>query len=372
MEKGKVLSIVWYNVLPAKYGGQHAIASFNQALGKQLELVCLCSSDNQPDTNLSYKLLPLLKPGKRSLFSRDTFSTIRQTIIQEQPNCIIVEHPYLALAVQQLASLSDAKVIVRSHNLEYERFKTIGKWWWPFLYLFEKRAHQKADVSVFITEQDKQKAIFTFGLDPQKCVYFPPIIERIHLGNKQSAQSVIKAKHGIPENHQLLLFAGTLDYLPNAEAVTFIYEQLVPLLAIHHKPYHIIICGRNHYPNFQYLNNFYHPNVTNAGEQLSMEEYYAAADVFINPVQKGGGIQIKNLTALQHHLNIVVYEKILDASVYDVATNKCFVVKEFNPEVFLAQIEDALKNKKPTPETFFTTFGIATNFTNELLPLMHE
>jgi glycosyltransferase involved in cell wall biosynthesis len=372
MEKRKVLSIVWYNVLPAKYGGQHAIASFNQALGKQLELVCLCSSDNQPDTNLSYKLLPLLKPGKKSLFSRDTFSTIRQTIIQEQPNCIIVEHPYLAMAVQYFARLSGATVIVRSHNLEYERFKTLGKWWWQLLYIFEKRVHQKAALSVFITEHDKQKAINTFGLDPKKCVYLPPIIEPIPIGNKQAAQKAIKVKHGIPENHQLLLFAGTLDYLPNAEAVTFIYDQLAPLISKQNIPYHFIICGRNHYPSFQYLNNYHHPNVTNTGEQLSMEEYYAAADVFINPVQKGGGMQIKNLTALQHHLNIVVFEKAFDTSVYDVATNKCFVVKELNPEAFIIQIEQSLKNKMPTPETFFTTFGIATNFTNEFLPRIHE
>jgi len=234
MEKRKVLSIVWYNVLPAKYGGQHAIASFNQALGKELELVCLCSSDNQPDTHLSYKLLPFLKPGKRSLFSLHTFFTIRQTIIQEQPNCIIVEHPYLAMAVQYFAGLSGATVIVRSHNLEYERFKTLGKWWWQLLYVFEKRVHQKAALSVFITEQDKQKAINTFGLDPERCLYLPPIIEPIPIGNKEAAQKAIKAKHGIPENHQLLLFAGTLDYLPNAEAVTFIYEQITPLLDIQH------------------------------------------------------------------------------------------------------------------------------------------
>lgn len=362
MEKGKVLSIVWYNVLPAKYGGQHAIASFNQALGEEVELVCLFSSDNQPDSILSYKLLPLLQPGKRSLISLDTFAIIRKVILQEKPKTIIVEHPYLAIVVQHLARLSDARVIVRSHNLEYERFKTIGKWWWPLLYLFEKRAHQKADVSVFIAEQDMQKAIFTFRLDPEKCLYFPPILEPIHLGNKQAAQNVIKAKHGIPENHQLLLFAGTLDYLPNAEAVTFIYHHLAPLIASRHLPYHIIICGRNHYPNFQYLNNYHHPNVTNAGEQLSMDEYYAAADVFINPVQKGGGMQIKNLTALQHHLNIVVNEKVLDASVYDAARNKCFVVIDCNAEAFLIQIEQALKCEVPTPNSFFEGFAFKPKY----------
>jgi hypothetical protein len=357
MEKRKVLSIVWYNVLPAKYGGQHAIASFNQALGKELELVCLCSSDNQPDNHLTYKLLPLLTPGKRSLFSLGTFLIIRKVILQEKPAYIIVEHPYLAIAVQYFARLSGATVIVRSHNLEYERFKTIGKWWWPLLYLFEKRAHQKADVNIFIAEQDKQKAINTFGLDPEKCVYLPPIIEPIPIGNKQAAQSVIKTKHGIPENHQIVLFAGTLDYLPNAEAVTFIYHHLAPLLVSQHKPYHIIICGRNQFPSFQYINDYRHSKVTNAGEQLTMDVYYAAADVFINPVQKGGGMQIKNLTALQRHLNIVVYENVLDASVYDTARNKCFVVTDCHAEAFLEQIEQALKIDTATPQSFFEGFA---------------
>jgi hypothetical protein len=129
------------------------------------------------------------------------------------------------------------------------------------------------------------------------------------------------------------------------------------LLDSQHKPYHIIICGRNHYPGFQYLNNYHHPNVTNVGEQLSMDEYYAAADVFINPVQKGGGMQIKNLTALQHHLNIVVCEKVLDASVYDTARNKCFVVTDCHAEAFLIQIEQGLKNDTATPNSFFEGFA---------------
>lgn len=40
----KILSIVWYKVLPPVFGGQKGIAGFNKHLAKHHPLVCLCSS----------------------------------------------------------------------------------------------------------------------------------------------------------------------------------------------------------------------------------------------------------------------------------------------------------------------------------------
>jgi hypothetical protein len=51
-----------------------------------------------------------------------------------------------------------------------------------------------------------------------------------------------------------------------------------------------------------------------------------------------------------------VIEKVLDAAVYKTAKEKCFIVKGLNPEAFLIQIEQALKNETPTPQSFFEGF----------------
>ncbi|MBK9571155.1 MAG: hypothetical protein IPO53_15415 [Chitinophagaceae bacterium] len=56
------------------------------------------------------------------------------------------------------------KVIIHTHNIEYQRFRSLGKWWWPLLKRYEKWSFQKADGLFFITPEDKNFAITKWGL----------------------------------------------------------------------------------------------------------------------------------------------------------------------------------------------------------------
>jgi hypothetical protein len=55
----KILSVVWYKVFPAKYGGQKGIVLFTQYLAQFHEVVLLCSKNNLAE-DLPFKIRPEL------------------------------------------------------------------------------------------------------------------------------------------------------------------------------------------------------------------------------------------------------------------------------------------------------------------------
>ena len=90
----RVLSIAWYKILPAKYGGQKGIALFNQELAKHFPLVCLCSENNEPSNQLHYKVIPALPVNKGQFLSPATWKRVEQIANSENATHIILEHPY--------------------------------------------------------------------------------------------------------------------------------------------------------------------------------------------------------------------------------------------------------------------------------------
>jgi polysaccharide biosynthesis protein PslH len=348
----RILSIVWYKILPAQFGGQKGIANFNQALGKLYPLTCLCSADNVTGEDLSYKVLPELPIGKQQFFKAISYKKIIEVAKKEKPTHILLEHPYHGIAAAKAAKATGAKIIVHSHNIESERYRQLGKWWWRLLYRYEKKVHQRADLSLFKTEKELQYAITHFQLSPKKCIVLPYGVDRPEV------------KHKIPSANKILLFAGTLDYEPNAKAVENIYKEIAPRLE---KDITIIICGRNKIPGFEYLNKLSHPSVINAGEVNDINSYFEKADLFINPVQTGGGVQTKNIDALSFDLNVVCFDNMLSGLDFKVCGDKVYPSNNWND--FNENINRALAAPKaPTPAAFFEYYSFDKQVTSLPLP----
>jgi glycosyltransferase involved in cell wall biosynthesis len=198
-------------------------------------------------------------------------------------------------------------LIVHSHNIEYKRFRQMGKWWWPMLYLLEKFTHSKADLNLFKTPEDLAIAVDQFGLNPARCLLVPYGLEQMPMpdaAQKRRAKDEICNRHGINRNHTLLLFNGTLDYEPNADGVTSIVHKLMPLLP---PDVVVLVCGRLHDPSFVYLKDLQAPGFTLVGYVDDIDIYFRAADLFINPVSSGGGVKVKVMEALSYGLPVVSY-----------------------------------------------------------------
>jgi glycosyltransferase involved in cell wall biosynthesis len=359
----KIISITWYKVLPPKFGGQKGIALFNHYLSRLHPLACVCSGNNEVSQDIPYKVLPVLPVSKSQFLQPSVWKKIKDIAKKERATHILLEHPYHGLAAVRAKKATGVLLIIHSHNIEFQRFRQTGKWWWRLLKSYEKWVHRKADLNLFKTEEDRAYAIEQFGLNASQCIVVPYGIEKPVAIDKPKARQLIRARHGIQPDEKILLFAGTLDYKPNALAVESIFNELAPRLLKERFAGKIIICGRNQYLAFHYLQKLSHPAVIIAGEVADINNYFAAADVFINPVRSGGGVQTKNMDALAYDCNVVCFSTMNPAAIVKLAGNKLFMAADWPS--FIKQLLKASQQQEATPAAFFEEYNwqkIVANF----------
>ena len=198
---------------------------------------------------------------------------------------------------------------MRSQNIEAERFKSIGKWWWGILWNYEKLVHSFADYNFFIQQDDEQYAIAKYKLDPTKCFIItygfeltgPPLPE-----NRVTAKETLAALYNISKKERFILFNGSLNYKPNKDALDNILTNINPLLlATENFAYKIIICGSNLDESYNKLKDYVDKNIIYAGFVDDITLFYKGADMLINPVTDGGGIKTKLVEALGYNMNVV-------------------------------------------------------------------
>ena len=302
----KVLGLISYPILPAKMGGQKGIALFYKYLGRYVKLVCVTTRSNDPAAAEGYEVLNILSDSSTRYANPAYFFTLKKLIRERQITHLELEHPYYGWLAIMLKWFTGVKLIVHSHNMEGLRWKTLGKWWWKGLWLYEKWVHRQANYNFFKQDDDRAYAIRHFGLAPQKCITITYGIEwdaPPAASEKQAARDTLLQQHGIPAHHRLLLFNGAFNYLPNLNGLRHIINQINPALqTIAGFQYTILICGKDIPAE---LTSQQYPHIQFAGFVPDISLYFKGTDVFLNPLAEGGGIKTKLVEALGHNLNAV-------------------------------------------------------------------
>ena len=353
-----VLSIVTYKILPPKLGGQKGIALFNQYLSKQVNLFCFTIKDNDPAL-APYPVFNLLGNKPSRYINIFYFGLIKKIIRQNGISPIIVEHPYYGWMGILLKYFCGVKVVIHSHNIEAERFKTVGKWWWKILWYYEKWVHQKADFTFCITAQDRKyflekykvpfekSAVITYGISWNR----PPSIEE-----RTEAKNFLLNEYSLTPGTHLFLFNGTLDYGPNLDAVKNILEKINPLFIQKNMAYKIIICGKGLPEELNELKNYVGQNIIYAGFVPDISVYFKGVDVFINPVNDGGGIKTKLVEALGYNLNAVSTFNGSTGVNENICNGKLFLCENEHWQSFADKMEVATKTSESIPALFFEHF----------------
>ena len=164
-----VISLVPYPFLPAKNGGQKHIALFYQYFSGYVRLICAGTNDNDLSAAVGYTVVPLFSSSRWRYVNPLYFFRLRKLIRSESAGYLLIEHPYLGWLAMLLKRFCGVSLLVRSHNIEGLRWKSLGKWWWKCLWYYERATHRAADHSFFIQDNDMAYAISAFGLDPAKC-----------------------------------------------------------------------------------------------------------------------------------------------------------------------------------------------------------
>ncbi len=298
----RVLSIVPYPFLPPKMGGQKGIALFNRFLSKKLSLCAVTTDNNIPELEDTYPFFPILGSHRWRYINILLLFKLKKVIRENNITHVLLEHPYYGWLGWLLQKTCGVHIIIHSHNIEALRFKSTGRWWWKLLWHYERWTHRLAQGNFFISDEDREYAKRQFQLNPTLChtiTYGFDLASPPTEADRQQAKNTIRQTHGIPDDHILLLFNGTLDYAPNRQALDTILEQLLPRLEKETAfPFSIIICGKNLPESYHQLKAYQHRSIIYPGFVEDISLYFKGTDLFINPVIDGGGIKTKLVEAL--------------------------------------------------------------------------
>lgn len=356
----KVLVIAPYAYLPYYSGGQKFIAQFLHYLGKVTDLTVISVWKNDFTLAPAYKGIPLLKNSFSRYYDRSLVNKISSIVTKGKFDTVIWEHPYFAWLAFRIKKRTGVKTLIHTHNIEYQRFRSTGRWWWPVLRWYEKRCFKKADGIFFITPEDKTFAIDTWKVDPARSFDLPFGVDiDKYPGDRAACREEITKKHDIIEEDKILLFTGLLSYKPNLDALKVILEKINPLLLNQQGfRYKILVCGKDLPAEMNELKNHKDKNVIYAGFIAEIDKYYKAADILLNPVQSGGGVKTKVIEAIANGTTVVSTATGATGVDQSVCGSKMVVVRDGDWENFAVKVQQtALAGQTITPQEYYRKYN---------------
>ena len=355
----KVLVIAPYAYLPWRSGGQKFIAQFLQYLGKQTELTVVSVAENDASQAGRYRLIPLLKKGFSRYYDLSLVKKISALVKEQAVDTIIWEHPYMAWLAFRVRKKTGVKTLIHTHNIEYQRFRSTGRWWWPILKYYERWCFKKADGIFFITPEDRQFAIRQWKIAADKCFELPFGIElKEHPTDRARCRETIVHRHGIAPGEKILLFTGALAYPPNLQALQLILDKINPLLMQHKGfAYKILVCGGGLPPALNNLEGYRDQHLLYAGFSADIDVYYKAADLFLNPVLSGGGIKTKMVESIAFGTTVISTQTGAIGIDRELCGNKLLLIADDDIKGFADKVfEQSQLAQEETPLSYYQQY----------------
>jgi len=352
----KLLAIAPYQYVPYFSGGQKSIAQFLDYLGREADLTVISVGENDPSLIKTYKHVAWLKKKSFSKYlDPGLISKLTTLIKKEKFDAIIWEHPYYTWLASIVRKRTGIKTMLHIHNIEYQRFQSTGKWWWPVLRIYEKRFFTIADEILFVSPDDKKFAIEQWGIEEKKCIEVAFGVEiSKYPDDKDSCKKAVKAIHKIADDERVLLFNGLLDYKPNLDALMTILKQINPVLFEYPDfKYKIIICGKRLPAELNELKEYENKNIVYAGFVPDIEMYFKGADLFLNPVQSGGGIKTKMVEAIAFGTTVITTGTGALGIHRDICGKKLVVLPDNSWNAFARAIVANAGNSDVTPGSYY-------------------
>lgn len=351
-----IISIAPYKFLPPANGGHWGIVITERILSVFNTVHTVTTDDNVVRKTYPFRVHPVMKATKLRYLPYLQYRVLRRIAVTEGADYIFCHHHYLYPAARMLANRLGIPLYIRCHNIEAERFRSTGKWWWKAMRAFERKAFRGADAVFFVTGEDRDWAVSRYGLEPAKAIVMPFGIDFNAVPPLQRDRTTLSAQYGLNPEVPWLFFMGQLDYAPNAEAVAIILTHLFPLMKEHLQRFHILLCGKGLSTVLQEQIKAVaeENNICYLGFVPEIEPLIAACDLMLNPVISGGGVKTKvveslawNKTVVSAHSGAIGIEK-------QVCGDKLLEVADGDWEGFVRQVGNALAHPdKDIPAAYF-------------------
>jgi glycosyltransferase involved in cell wall biosynthesis len=319
----KILQLCKKFPYPAKDGESLAILNLGKALAQQgVELHLLAMNTSRHQVEVDTKAAPLqhyssiqtvfidnrikLKDAFLNLFSRQSYHISRfvntdfeeslVTLLQEHAFDIVqLETLYLTPYIPSIRHFSDAKVALRSHNVEFEIWERIVLNTPPGLkkrylaYLtrklkrYEIRQLKELDLLIAISERDRQY-FNQLGYSGRDITIPIGVDAATYRPNWES----------LSKGHDLA-FIGSLDWIPNVEGLKWFLEDIWPSLSAESPEVRLHIAGRN---TPAWLRRLDQPGIVVHGEVPDARAFINSYPMMIVPLLSGSGMRVKILEGM--------------------------------------------------------------------------
>ena len=257
------------------------------------------------DINIDNKVRPLA--AFKNLFSDDSYhvsrfvsSDYKQTLIdilaKQSFDYILMESMYLAPYVDAIRNHSQAKLILRSHNVEYKIWERI---------VFETRDPIKRRYLNYLSKKLKKYEVSIlndFDLIAAVSAKDIEVFEREGMRSRAFHNPIGLDMRLYSESNRIEFkkplqvgFIGSLDWQPNVNGINWFIEQVWPLIESSGMEVELAVAGRN--PSRQMF-ELADRGIQVYGEVESAIDFMSDQDLLIVPLFSGSGIRVKILEAM--------------------------------------------------------------------------
>jgi sugar transferase (PEP-CTERM/EpsH1 system associated) len=203
---------------------------------------------------------------------------------------------FLAPAVN-LPRHRQTPVVLFQHNVEaeiwrrhYEVQQNLAKRFylyrqWRKMQRFERNTCRAVDLVIAVSELDSNMMERDYGVGR---VYDIPTGVDLDF---------FKPSNGAIARPNSLVFTGSMDWLPNEDAMRYFIEDILPIVKQRIPDVHLTIVGRNPYPSLLELAQR-DAALTVTGRVDDVRRYIEGAVAFIVPIRIGGGTRLKIYEAM--------------------------------------------------------------------------
>ncbi len=206
-------------------------------------------------------------------------------------------------------------------------------WWlqWKKMFRFEKESLKKFDTVIAVSEKDRELFEKLYGAKN---------IATIPTGVDISFFNPDNFVNTITEKPYSLVFCGSMDWLPNEDAIMYFLKNIFPFIKREIPEVSFTVVGRNPSPKLKNLVKD-HKNVRLTGWVEDIRPYIMESSVYVIPIRIGGGTRMKVYEAMAMKKAIVSTSIGIEGLPVENGKN---IFIEDDPENFARKTIELLKN----------------------------
>lgn len=317
----KVLQLCIKPPIPSVDGGTLAMNSITQGLwaaGHEVRLLSVCS-DKHPvrreamseqylsatrfeavPIDLSVRPLDALVTllcGEsyhvKRFISKAFERRLREILCEEEFDVVHVESIFLAPYVEAIRQCSDAKVVLRAHNVEHLIWRRVAKQtrnpfkrWYLKQLALALGAYERERLNVFDG---------VVSITPQDADQFRQMGCRRPLASIPFGVAVPEKKSDLPVEPASLYHIGAMDWMPNEESIRWFLKEVWPSVHRQVPQAKLYLAGRKMPAD---LLQGHLDGVVVAGEVDDARAFLADKQINVVPLLSGSGIRVKIIEAM--------------------------------------------------------------------------